>query len=358
MREILGEKGEVEPGLDPDIPEAVLSSIYRAMLTVRIMDERCFNLQRQGRIHFYVGAKGQEACHVASAAALVADDWVLPSYRQPGVPLYRGASILSMVMQLFGNARDTLYGRQMPNHYSFREQNFVSVSSPIGTQIIQAVGVGMAMKYRKEPTVCLTYFGDGATSSNDFHTGMNFAGVQRAPVVFFCENNGWAISVPLSKQTASKTLAAKAEAYGMPGVQVDGNDALAVYQVTREAAERARKGEGPTLIEAITYRCGPHTSSDDPTRYQPSEEVEGWNDRDPVARLYAYLEGRSFWDSARDETLRAELRAEINDAIKEAERTGKPEIETMFRDVYAEMPGYLRRQCDEVRTARGEGKFP
>ena len=259
--------------------------MYRTMALVRAIDDRMIKLQRQGRIGFYGEARGQEAGGVASAAALRPDDWLFPALREVGAALYRGFPLEKYMAQCFGTAGDELKGRQMPCHYGFRAGNFVPLSSCIGTQIPHAVGVAYAAKYRKEDVVAVAYMGDGATSEGDFHVGMNFAGVYKAPVIFFCQNNQWAISVPVSKQTASESIAIKAEAYGFPGVRVDGNDAIAIYEVTRDAADRARKGDGPTLIEAVTYRMGGHSSSDDATRYREKKEVEEWKRKDPVDRL-------------------------------------------------------------------------
>lgn len=357
--QILGPDGSIVEGAqDPRIPDETLLRIYRTMHMTRAFDERGMNLQRQGRIHFYLACTGQEAASIASTAALADDDWLCPSYREPGSAIYRGVPIKSMMNQLFGNAWDTTKGRQMPVHYSFSKQNFVSVSSPIGTQIVQATGVGMAMRIKRDRRCALTYMGDGATSSNDFHTGLNFAGVYKAPVIFICENNGWAISLPVSKQAASETMAQKAVAYGMPGVRVDGNDALAVYKVTRDARERALRGDGPTLIEAITYRIAGHSSSDDPRRYRPDSWVEQCSKHDPVLRLRRYLEARGLWDDEKEEALKAKCRDDVNDAVKEAERVPRPELESLFSDVFAEMPKALREQYEAEKTARGEGRFP
>lgn len=343
-----------DPGIAPD----QLLTIYRTMLRTRALDERGMNLQRQGRIHFYLACTGQEAASIASAAALEPDDWIVPSYRQPGSALVRGVPLKLMVFQLFGNARDLCKGRQMPVHYAFKEQRFVSISSPIGTQIVQATGVAYGMKLKRKSSCALTYFGDGGTSSNDFHTGLNFAGVWKAPAIFFCENNQWAISVPAAKQTASATIAQKAVAYGMPGVRVDGNDALAVWKATRDARARALRGEGPTLIEAVTYRMAGHSSSDDPRRYRPDAECERMAKLDPIARLRRYLDGRGLWDDAKDEAAKREAKDEVNEAVKEAERTPRLELESLFTDVYKTMPKSLREQYDAERTARGEGRFP
>jgi 2-oxoisovalerate dehydrogenase E1 component alpha subunit len=356
--QILAPDGSVDEALDPQVAAPVLEKIYRTMHLTRAFDERGMNLQRQGRIHFYLACTGQEAASIASTAALADEDWLCPSYREPGAALLRGVTVKSMVNQLFGNSWDLSKGRQMPVHYAFKAQNFVSISSPIGTQIVQAAGVGMAMRIKREKKCVLTFFGDGATSSNDFHTGLNFAGVYKSPVIFFCENNGWAISLPVSKQTASETMAAKAVAYGMPGVRVDGNDALAVYKVTREARERALRGDGPTFIEAVTYRLSGHSSSDDPRRYRPDSELQEMQKHDPLARLRLHLESRGLWDAEREEALKTKARDEVNEAVKEAERVPRPELESIFSDVYKDMPRALREQYEAEKTARGEGRFP
>jgi len=249
------------------------------MLTTRLIDRRLEQLQRQGRIGFHVGSLGEEGAICAAAFALQDIDWIFPCYRELGALLIRGLPMQTMVDNLFGNADDVVRGRQMPDHYTLREKRFVSVSSPVGTQITQAVGLAWAAKLRKDPLCTLVYFGDGATSTTDFHSGMNFAGVFKAPTVFYCRNNGYAISVPSDRQTASATFAQKADAYGLPGVRVDGNDVFAIVTVVREALARARSGGGPTLIEAITYRLGAHTTSDDPSRYRDGSSLVVWAPR-------------------------------------------------------------------------------
>jgi len=245
----------------------------------------------------------------------------------------------------------------MPNHYGARDVNYVPVSSPVGTQIPQAVGAAWAAKIRKDDVVTLTYFGDGATSEGDFHAGMNFAGVFKTPTIFFCKNNQWAISVPVTRQTASKTLAQKALAYGFDGVRVDGNDLLAIYAVTKAAADKARSGGGPTMIEAVTYRMGPHSSSDDPTRYRSKEEVETWAKRDPIERMRKYLELKGLWSKDSEDKLRAELEDLLQATIKEVERSPPPPIETLFTDVYAELTPQLKEQMDAF-LASGERRRP
>jgi TPP-dependent pyruvate/acetoin dehydrogenase alpha subunit len=282
---------------------------------------------------------------------------VFPAYREPGCAIWRGFPIETLIAQAYGNAMDPQQGRQMPNHFGARAINYVTTSSPVGTQIPHAVGAAWAAKIRKDDVVSLVYFGDGATSEGDFHAGMNFAGVFKTPTIFFCKNNQWAISVPLSRQTASKTIAQKAAAYGFDGARVDGNDLLAVYAVTKAAVDKARKGGGPTLIEAVTYRMGPHSSSDDPTRYRSKEEVEQWAQRDPVDRMRKYLELKGLWSKDYEDKLRAEIDDLMQNTIKEVERQPPPPIETLFSDVYAEMTPQLKEQM-EAFLASGERRRP
>lgn len=344
---------KLEPKLSPDL----LKRAYRYVVLVRLLDTRMLSLQRQGRIGFYVPSTGEESAQVGSGMALEKHDWVFPAYREPGAALWRGFPLETLIAQAYGNTKDPQHGRQMPNHYGSRDINYVPVSSPVGTQIPQAVGAAWAAKIRKDHVVALTYFGDGATSAGDFHSGMNFAGVFKTPTIFFCKNNQWAISVPVAKQTAAKTLAQKAAAYGMDGLRVDGNDLLAVYAATKAAVDKARSGGGPTFIEAFTYRIGPHSSSDDPTRYRSKDEVEAWSQRDPIERLRKYLELKGIWSKDYDDQLRAEIEELIQATIKEVERHPPPTIETLFTDVYAEMTPSLKEQMD-VYQSSGERRRP
>ena len=323
-------------------------AIYRAMMTIRVLDDRMMTLQRQGRIGFYGACTGQEAAAVASAYALEKTDWIFPGLREAGVMLMRGFPMVPYLCQIFGNSGDVTKGRQMPSHQASRSVNQVSWSSVIGTQIPHAVGAAWAAKLKKEKTVVMAFFGDGATSSADFHVAMNFAGVFKVPVVLVCQNNHWSISIPTDKQTASESLAIKAKAYGFPGIKIDGNDALAVYATAREAVERARAGGGPTLIEAETYRMGAHSSSDDPTRYRDQKEVELWKARDPIDRMRGLLGEEKLWDAAKESALKDELLAQVNEAIKTAEALPPPERRTLFDDVYAELPWHLKEQRDEL----------
>jgi pyruvate dehydrogenase E1 component alpha subunit len=355
---VLHEDNTVDKTREPKLSKEQLLKMYRNMALTRAYDERGMMLQRQGRIGFYVPSFGQEAIQTGTAAALADKDWIFPSYREPGVFLYRGAPLTKMLCNLWGNSGDTGKGRQMPVHYSFADLKLFSVSSPIATQVIQAVGASMAGRLRKTGEIAITYFGDGATSENDFHTGMTFAGVYKAPTVFICTNNQYAISVPLAKQCGTGSMVQKAAGYGMPGVAVDGNDVLAVYAAAHEAAERARRGEGPSFIEAVTFRMGPHSSSDDPARYRDEKLYEAWKKRDPIDRFRQYLEGKNLWDDKKEKTLQEELKGLIADAIAEAEPMPPPSLESVFEDVYAEMTPQLRRQMEAlVKEGELRGHF-
>src|SRR6266849_3714457 len=357
LLQVIREDGTYDPAAEPKLSEEMLRKLYRALVLVRTLDTRMLSLQRQGRIGFYVPSSGEEAVQVGSAMALEKRDWVFPAYREPGAALWRGFPVATLIAQAYGNAQDPQQGRQMPNHYGARDINYVPVSSPVGTQIPQAVGAAWAAKIRKEDIVTLTYFGDGATSEGDFHAGMNFAGVFKTPTIFFCKNNQWAISVPVAKQTATKTLAEKALAYGMDGVRLDGNDLLAVYAVTNAAADKARSGGGPTMIEALTYRMGPHSSSDDPTRYRSKDEVDAWAKRDPIERMRKYLELKGLWTKESEDQLRVELEDLLQATIKEVERSPPPPIVTLFTDVFAELTPQLKEQM-EAFLASGERRRP
>jgi pyruvate dehydrogenase E1 component alpha subunit/2-oxoisovalerate dehydrogenase E1 component alpha subunit len=346
----------------PDVPAEDLLRLLRHMRMMRVLDQRMLSLQRQGRIGFYGTAAGQEAAVTGSAYALRPTDWVFPALREMGVSLWRGTTFTEIVCQLIGNSGDVLIGRQMPCHFSDRKVLSVAWSSVIATQLPHAMGAAWAARLRGDDTVMMGYLGDGATSTGDFHAAANFAGVLRAPVVFFIQNNQWAISVPLARQTASESLAIKAQSYGFPGVRVDGNDILAVIAVTREAVARARRGEGPTLIEAVTFRMGGHSSSDDPTRYRETGLVEEWQRRDPVVRFTAYLTGLGLLNEGDAERWDVEADQAIATAVKEAEALPPPPIETMFTDVYAKMPRHLEEQM-RYAVAMGaggkvEGAFP
>ena len=303
LQRVVDEEGVADPA-EILLPDEALRTLYRWMVLGRALDERMVTLQRQGRIGFYIGSIGEEATVVGSVAAVEERDWIFPCYREHVGALMRGLPLVSFVSGLFGNARDPLKGRQMPCHEAWRPGRFLSISSPIATQIPQAVGAAWAARLKGDDMVSLVYFGDGATSASDFHTGLNFAAVHRIPVVFVCRNNGWAISLPRERQTATETIAQKAHAYGMRAERVDGNDLLAVHAATRRARARAAAGEGPTLLECVTYRMEGHSTSDDPRAYRPESLLEPWRRRDPVQRIRKLLLRRGALDEEADARLR------------------------------------------------------
>jgi pyruvate dehydrogenase E1 component alpha subunit len=345
---VLREDGTLDPVNDPRLAEAEVVHLYRAMLRTRLIDDRLTAIQRQGRIGFHIGSLGEEASVIGSAYALRDRDWIFPCYREFGAVLLRGMPLQRYVDNMFGNANDPAKGRQMPDHYCYRGARVTSVSSPIGTQITHAVGFAWAAKIKRDDLAVLAYFGDGATSSSEFHNGLNFAGVFKTPVVLFCRNNGWAISVPTERQTASHGFAAKGVAYGIPGVRVDGNDLFAVIGVTRDAIARAARGEGPTLIEALTYRLSGHSTSDDPKAYRPEAGLEPWKRLDPIARVRRHLARVAGWTEAMDREIEAELEAELKAAIAIAEKTPPPSLDSLFDDVYATVPWHLAEQREAL----------
>jgi pyruvate dehydrogenase E1 component alpha subunit/2-oxoisovalerate dehydrogenase E1 component alpha subunit len=355
---VLDDEGRVvHPARMPACGPAELVKLYETMRLVRGLDERLLRLQRQGRIAFYLTATGEEATHVGPTWALRPGDWIYSSYREIGAALFRGYPLRTLLCQLLGNAEDPVKGRQMPVHHTARNINFVSISSPVGTQIPQAVGTAMAARIAGKDDVALVYFGDGATSTGAFHVACNFAAVRKAPCLFLCRNNGWAISSPRSIQTATPTFAQKAIAYGMPGILVDGNDVLALAQVTAEAAARARRGEGPTLIEARTYRRGAHSSSDDPSVYRDPSEPGAWEAHDPIARFGRYLRREGLASDAGDAAFDARLEEAFARTLAEVEHVGPPTRATLFDDVFGARPWHLEEQATalEAEVARRPG---
>lgn len=343
---ILAPDGTVRPGARVDEPPELLLEMYRWMVFGRTYDARLFSLQRQGRLTTYAPVTGQEAIQVACGLALRREDWLLTSYRDGLAGIVHGVPPEHLALFFRGHPR----AGQVPP-----EVNAFPIQIGIAEQIPHAVGVAWGMKLRGAGTAALALFGDGATSEGAFHEGLNFAGVFKVPAVLVCQNNGWAISVPRSLQTAAETLAQKAVAYGIRGVQIDGNDALGVHRTVSEALARARAGEGPTLIEAITYRLGPHTTSDDPTRYRQDGDLADWrDDRDPLRRLRAYLEAAGLWDQARQEALEEDARQWVARAVTTALNEPVPPPEAMFDHVYAVPPPFLQAQRDAVRAHPAE----
>jgi pyruvate dehydrogenase E1 component alpha subunit len=344
LARVLDDDGAAETAIPLDTRVA----LYRHMRRLRRFDERMTALQRQGRIGFYGAATGQEAPPIAVALAARPSDWLFPALREGGALFVRGLPVSTYLAQLLGSARDPLKGRQMPNHVASRSVSVVSWSSAIATQLPQAVGAAMAMRAGGRTDAAVAFLGDGATSHPDFHAALNFAGVFRAPVLFVCTNNQYALSVPSARQTASSTFAEKALAYGVNAARVDGNDALAVFEVARDALERARAGGGATLVECVTYRLGAHSSSDDPSRYRDSSEVEHWLKKDPLERLARHLARESRHGTDIDRAIDAELDREVDQALAELEDGPPPPLDSLFDDVYGELPWNLTEQRAEL----------
>ncbi|MBB3763168.1 3-methyl-2-oxobutanoate dehydrogenase (2-methylpropanoyl-transferring) subunit alpha [Sphingomicrobium lutaoense] len=341
--------GPWDPKLDPE----VLRKIYRDMVTVRIFDDRMYRAQRQGKTSFYMKCTGEEAIATAAAAAMDAEDIHFPTYRQQGLLVARGYPLVKMMCQIYSNSGDHMKGRQLPIMYSDKEKGFFSISGNLGTQFPQAVGWAMASAIKGDSRIAMGWIGDGATAEGDFHAAMTFASVYQAPVILATVNNQWAISSFSGIAGAEQaTFASRAIGYGMAGLRVDGNDALAVYAAVRWASERARSNNGPTMIEFFTYRAEGHSTSDDPTGYRPKEESEAWPLGDPIERLKAHMIGLGEWDEERDSALHEELSAEVRKSQKEAEKLGvlsdqgDENKESMFEDVYAEMPWHIAEQRD------------
>lgn len=327
--------------------------LYRHLRRIRLLDERLVQLQRQGRIAFHGSVRGQEAAPVAAGFALAARDWIFPALRESYVMLVRGYPLARYVAQDFGSALDSAKGRQMPSHQSARAVNVVSWSSCIATQLPQAVGMALAAKRAGEPEIGMVFLGDGATSHPDFHAALNFAGVFQAPLVIVCQNNQFAISVPVERQSANSQIYQKAAAYGIPGERVDGNDTELVLEAMRSAVLRARSGGGPTFLECLTYRVAPHSSSDDPSLYRDESVTQAWLERDPIALIAARLRAGGELDDAVDQALTHELTQELDRAVLEAESAGPPPVASLFEDVFARPPWHLREQAAELgRTSR------
>ena len=356
LLQLLTEDGSPAPGAEADLAgfdRATCRRLYEDMLRIRVTDARMMALQRQGRIGFYGEALGQEAAVIGSAAASLPDDWIIPALREAGVGLCRGMTLDSYVAQIMGNGADPTKGRQLPCHPCDRAHHYVVMSSCVSTQIPHAVGIAMAMKLTGTGNeVAFGFMGDGGTSSGEFHVAMNFAGVTRAPCVLICQNNQWAISTPGSAQTAAETIALKAIGYGLPVVRADGNDVFAVLTAVRHAAERARRGEGASFVELLTYRVSAHSSSDDPSRYRDERVTDDWRGRrDPLRRMRAWLEAHGWLDAAEHEAMAAILEGAVRDAITRQEATPMPALGTIFDDVY-EQPTWLQRdQLVELQAA-------
>ena len=351
---VLGEddlaSGAWDPGLDAD----TLRRGLELMVLLRIFDDRMMKMQRTGKLSFYKRSFGEEAIAIAQVMALEEQDWIFPTYRQPGAQFVRGRDLVSMINHCIGNIEDNIKGRQMPVHYSYREGRFISVSSPVGTQFPQAVGVAMASAYRGLDEVTITWIGDGASAEGDYHYALTFASVYKPPVILNVVNNQWAISTHMNLATGGPNFASRGLPYGIPSIRVDGNDFLALYSVTKWARERAGAGAGPTHIEVLTYRAAGHSSSDDPTRYRPADEYSAWPGGDPIERLKAHLIAVDEWSDEQQEELESRIDDDVMAAYKEAVTHGDlasgpyPPASTIFTEVYEEMPWHLQEQREEL----------
>jgi 2-oxoisovalerate dehydrogenase E1 component alpha subunit len=356
---VLDEDGRAVGPWNPKVSPDTLRKMLRDMVTVRIFDDRMYRAQRQGKTSFYMKCTGEEAIAVATAAAMHRDDMHFPTYRQQGLLVSRGYPLTRMMCQIYSNAGDHMKGRQLPIMYSDKEHGFFSISGNLGTQYPQAVGWAMASAIKGDSRIAMGWIGDGATAEGDFHSAMTFATVYNAPVILAVVNNQWAISSFSGIAGAERaTFAARAVGYGMAGLRVDGNDALAVYAAVQWASERARSNNGPTLIEFFTYRAEGHSTSDDPTGYRPAGEAQQWPLGDPIARLRQHLAALGEWDDERHDALVKECDAQVRAAQKEAEKLGilseqgRTNIESMFDDVYAELPWHLAEQRDVALAER------
>ncbi|WP_435335508.1 pyruvate dehydrogenase (acetyl-transferring) E1 component subunit alpha [Haloarchaeobius sp. TZWWS8] len=322
---------------DRHLSEREATALYETMVLARTFDEKAISLHRQGRIGTYAPMRGQEAAQVGAASALADTDYLFPTYRDHAMYVERGIDFREVLLHLLGDG-------QYIDREDGEDLRTFPITIPIATQLPHATGIGMAAKLKGDEVASLVSFGDGATSEGDFHEGMNFAGVFQTPTVFFCQNNGYAISVPRERQTASATIAQKAQAYGFEGVRVDGNDVFAVHDVVSEALEKAKNGGGPTLIEAVTYRRGAHTTTDDPTKYRDEDDAPEWLQEDPLDRSRTYLQEEFGWDDDDEEAVHQWAKEEVAQAVKAAEQHTGYEPEEMFEHVFEEKPDRLRRQ--------------
>jgi len=338
--QVLDENGNADEKLMPDISDNEIKKMHELMVLARSFDQKAFNMQRQGRLGTYIQIKGQEACQVGSALALKNEDWVFPIYRDSGLLIARNHPIVQILQYWKGDERSMKSPEGINNF---------PISIPVGTHIPHAVGAAFASKLLGKKEVALVSFGDGATSKGDFHEGLNFAGVFKAPVIFLCQNNQFAISVPLKKQTASETIAQKAVAYGIEGVQVDGNDVFGVYKIVKDAVEKARKGGGATLVECYTYRMADHSTSDDSARYRSKSEQESWSKKDPVERLEKFMFKKGLLNESEKQRILKEAQKKIEEAVEEFGKVPQQDKDDMFRFVFGNM---TERQIEELEELK------
>lgn len=349
MISYLDENGELSKSCRHEIPNEILIKGYKTMVNTRHIDERMITLQRQGTITFAMSSRGEEACAVASAAALDPKDWMYPQYRESGIMFWRGFTPQDYIHHMFCNGKDIILGRQMPNHFGSKALNVVTVSSPIGSKIPHAAGCAYAMKLQKEQTVSISYFGEGASSEGDFHVGLTFAAVRQAPVIFFCRNNGYAISTPCKVQFVTDGVAPEGIGHGIQTYRIDGNDFFAIHETVSKARTECLEGRGPVFIEAMTYRLGAHSTSDDPSRYRSESELQTWEAKCPIKRLRLYLEKKKLWDYKQEEMLLQEIKDEVTKAIEIAKNTPSPPLDSLIKDVYFEIPSRLQEQFNGLK---------
>ncbi len=348
---ILHQDGTTYPDADlPDIDQVLATKIYQTLAFHRVLDERMVASQRQGRLSFYMTALGEEATSVGGAAALQPQDMIMMQYREQGALMFRGFSLKNFMNQLFSNADDLGKGRQMPIHYGSKELNCMTVSSTLATQIPQATGYAYGQKLQGLDAVTICYFGEGAASEGDFHAGLNMAAVHKAPVIFFCRNNGYAISTPSDEQFKGNGIASRGVGYGIKTLRVDGNDILAVIKATQIARAYALKEDAPVLIEAMSYRLGAHSTSDDPSGYRTREEEEKWQANDPILRMKNWMLAQNWWDEEQEKALFEKYREEVLAAVKVSEKIGKPHIDTLITDVYDVPSIQLEAQLEQVKA--------
>ncbi|XP_011312765.1 2-oxoisovalerate dehydrogenase subunit alpha, mitochondrial [Fopius arisanus] len=331
---------------DPDlkIGNELLLKMYESMVRIRTMDKILYESQRQGRISFFMTNTGEEAIQIGSAAGLTLQDVIYAQYREAGVLLWRGFKYSGFINQCYGNHDDSGKGKQMPVHYGSKELNFMTISSPLTTQLPQAVGAAYALKRSKKEACVVCYFGEGAASEGDAHAAFNFAATLDCPIIFICRNNGYAISTSSLEQYKGDGIAARGPAYGINTIRVDGNDIFAMYHVTRVARDFCIKHRKPVLIEAMSYRVGHHSTSDDSTVYRAKDEIENWNKESPVLKLRQYLENLQLWNDEQEKKLEVSLRKEFLREFEEAEKKLKPKWNELFTDVYQDMPDHIKRQ--------------
>jgi len=348
IRQVMDAEGNLTGDLaDPDLADGQLIRLYEMMVLVRAIDDRGWILQRSGRVEFWIPHRGLEAVHTAATIAFNDDDWIFLGYRHPGTLLLRGVPLVQLFAQFFGRADEPFKGRRLPTLMGDRRANVVPMTTQVGSYIPHACGAAWAAKIKGDDTRFLAFFGEGSSSRGEFHSALNFAGVHKPPVVFLCENNGWAVTTPTSLQTASTTFAEKGDAYGVRNIRVDGNDPLAVFAATREARDLAPE-EGATLIEAVTYRMGYHTTSDNPDLYRTPEEVAVWEAWDPLIRMRKYLENKDLWNEQHEEELWARCLAEIDVAVHAAEAMPLPGPASMFDDTFEEPTWMLEEQREQL----------